>query len=510
MLPGLEDEIVTSRMLTPQDFQDRLLSFRGAAFGLEPVLTQSAWFRPHNRSEEVEASISSAPARIPAPACPACSRRPASSTWWCPMPPRWSEPDMRIAGGSRRLPRDCCAPARRRSTPPRCCCRRASREPATALYAFCRLADDAVDLDGGRPAALAQLRERLDARLCTAGRCRTRSTARCADVVGAIRHSQRRCPKPCSRASRGMRDGRRYDDLAELQAYAARVAGTVGAMMALLMGVRDARCAGARLRPRRRDAAHQHRARRRRGCPRRPALSAAALAARGRHRSRRLAGPAGVRPGAGLRGPAPAGCRRRAVPASQRRHRAAAAGCRPGIQAARLLYAEIGREVERRGRDLVARRVVVPLPRKLGLLGRALVAAALQAPSAASTSRPRARSCGCCARRRSRTASSTTSCSRAARARSCSCSTAATAARSARDSCPRVRRRSTSSTASRAGPGDPLGVDRARVRVRGGRPGDRHQRARARGAGLAVHPQRRRRPAQRRRRPRRRRPHLGR
>jgi phytoene desaturase len=54
LLPGLEREVVTSRMLTPQDFQDRLSSFRGAAFGLEPVLTQSAWFRPHNRSEDVE------------------------------------------------------------------------------------------------------------------------------------------------------------------------------------------------------------------------------------------------------------------------------------------------------------------------------------------------------------------------------------------------------------------------------------------------------------------------
>jgi len=54
VLPGLEAQVVTSRMLTPQDFQDRLLSFRGAGFGLEPVLTQSAWFRPHNRSEEVD------------------------------------------------------------------------------------------------------------------------------------------------------------------------------------------------------------------------------------------------------------------------------------------------------------------------------------------------------------------------------------------------------------------------------------------------------------------------
>jgi phytoene desaturase len=54
VLPDLEENIVTSRVTTPQDFQDRLLSFRGAAFGLEPVLSQSAWFRPHNRSEEVD------------------------------------------------------------------------------------------------------------------------------------------------------------------------------------------------------------------------------------------------------------------------------------------------------------------------------------------------------------------------------------------------------------------------------------------------------------------------
>jgi phytoene desaturase len=53
LLPGLGKHIVTSRMMTPQDFQDRLLSVRGAAFGLEPVLTQSAWFRPHNASEDV-------------------------------------------------------------------------------------------------------------------------------------------------------------------------------------------------------------------------------------------------------------------------------------------------------------------------------------------------------------------------------------------------------------------------------------------------------------------------
>ena len=53
ILPGLENEIVTSRIMTPQDFHDRLLSHQGAAFGMEPRLTQSAWFRPHNVSEDV-------------------------------------------------------------------------------------------------------------------------------------------------------------------------------------------------------------------------------------------------------------------------------------------------------------------------------------------------------------------------------------------------------------------------------------------------------------------------
>ena len=53
LLPELEDEIVTSRVLTPLDFRDRLNSVAGAGFGIEPILTQSAWFRPHNRSEDV-------------------------------------------------------------------------------------------------------------------------------------------------------------------------------------------------------------------------------------------------------------------------------------------------------------------------------------------------------------------------------------------------------------------------------------------------------------------------
>lgn len=54
VLPGLEESVVSSHMITPIDFKERLFSLKGAAFGLEPVLWQTAWFRPHNRSEELE------------------------------------------------------------------------------------------------------------------------------------------------------------------------------------------------------------------------------------------------------------------------------------------------------------------------------------------------------------------------------------------------------------------------------------------------------------------------
>ena len=54
LLPDLSEHIVASELLTPLDFETRLQSFKGAAFGLEPVLSQSASFRPHNKSEDVE------------------------------------------------------------------------------------------------------------------------------------------------------------------------------------------------------------------------------------------------------------------------------------------------------------------------------------------------------------------------------------------------------------------------------------------------------------------------
>jgi phytoene desaturase len=51
-LPDLSRHIVTERMIDPRHFQIELNSYLGSAFSVEPILTQSAYFRPHNRSDE--------------------------------------------------------------------------------------------------------------------------------------------------------------------------------------------------------------------------------------------------------------------------------------------------------------------------------------------------------------------------------------------------------------------------------------------------------------------------
>ena len=52
-LPDLRREIVTKRVFTPLDFRDELAAFQGSAFSVAPRLSQSAYFRPHNRDPEI-------------------------------------------------------------------------------------------------------------------------------------------------------------------------------------------------------------------------------------------------------------------------------------------------------------------------------------------------------------------------------------------------------------------------------------------------------------------------
>ena len=53
IMPGLAGSIVASKVITPNYFHDELLSVKGAAFGLEPKISQIAYFKPHNISEDI-------------------------------------------------------------------------------------------------------------------------------------------------------------------------------------------------------------------------------------------------------------------------------------------------------------------------------------------------------------------------------------------------------------------------------------------------------------------------
>ena len=169
------------------------------------------------------------------------------------------------------------------------------RESATALYAFCRLADDAIDVEADAAAGLAQLRAQLDR--VYDGNPLPQPVERL--LAQAVR--EHRIPRTLLDALlEGFEwdlAGRRYETLADLHCYAARVAGSVGAMMTLLMGVRDATVLARAWISVSRCSSPTSRAMwvgRARG----PHLSAAALAARRRHRPGRVAGAAGIQPGA--------------------------------------------------------------------------------------------------------------------------------------------------------------------------------------------------------------------
>lgn len=247
------------------------------------------------------------------------------------------------------------------------------RRPAYGLYAFCRLSDDAVDdaLARDRPAALARLATRL-ARIYDDAPSDSPADRAMADLVAAHRLPQA-LPAALIEGLAWDAQGRRYETLSDLTAYAARVAGSVGAMMTVLMGVRDAAVLA-------------------RACDLGVAMQFTNIARDVGEDARagRLYLPlawmreAGLDPEAFLADPV-AGPELRAIvgrllAVAEGLYARAEAGipglpldCRPAIRAARLIYAEIGRDLERRGLDPVATRARVPGRRKAALMARALL-----------------------------------------------------------------------------------------------------------------------------------------
>ena len=111
------------------------------------------------------------------------------------------------------------------------------RDPALALYAFCRLADDEVDLKAAKIDAVLRLRDRLD--LVYAGRPRDAAMDRAFAWVVEAFEMPRALPDALLEGLAWDAEGRRYATLSDVRAYSARVAAAVGAMMCVLMRVRD-------------------------------------------------------------------------------------------------------------------------------------------------------------------------------------------------------------------------------------------------------------------------------
>lgn len=241
---------------------------------------------------------------------------------------------------------------------------------AIALYAFCRLADDEVDLGSDSIEAVEGLRRRL-ANIYSAQSLSSPADRCFADVVTRFA-IPRELPEALLEGLAWDAGSRRYETLSDLIAYAVRVAGTVGAMMSLIMERRDPIVVA-------------------RACDLGIAMQLTNIvrdigedAGRGRlYLPLQWVREAGIDPDAWLANPKfDAGiseiARRLLAVADTFYGRATAgiaalpAACRPGIHAARLIYAEIGREVERAGLDSVSRRAVVSPARKLRLLAEAM------------------------------------------------------------------------------------------------------------------------------------------
>ncbi len=112
------------------------------------------------------------------------------------------------------------------------------RDPALALYAFCRLADDEVDEGGHKGRAVLDLQDRLDKAYAGTPRNAPEDRAFCA-IIEAF-DMPRALPEALLEGLAWDAVERRYDTLSGVRDYSARVAAAVGAMMCVLMRVRDA------------------------------------------------------------------------------------------------------------------------------------------------------------------------------------------------------------------------------------------------------------------------------
>ena len=247
------------------------------------------------------------------------------------------------------------------------------RDPALALYAFCRLADDAVDEGEEKVGAVLSLSERLE--LVYRGQPRNAPADRAFAAIVEEFEMPRALPEALLEGLAWDARGDRYNNLSGVRDYSARVAAAVGAMMCVLMRVRDANALS-------------------RACDLGVAMQLTNIARDVGEdaRARRIYLPlgwfdeAGVDPDAFLAEPLPTPEIRRMVARllaeADRLYRRSEAGiallprdARMGIFAARLIYAGIGRQIRSNAHDTVTMRAVTTKGQKLGYLSLAVARA---------------------------------------------------------------------------------------------------------------------------------------
>ncbi|NCO86607.1 MAG: phytoene/squalene synthase family protein [Rhodobacterales bacterium] len=248
------------------------------------------------------------------------------------------------------------------------------RDPALVLYAFCRLADDEVDEGTDKASAVLRLRDRLD--LAYAGRPRNAPEDRAFAAIVETFEMPRALPEALLEGLAWDAVGRRYATLSGVRDYSARVAAAVGAMMCVLMRVRDPHALA-------------------RACDLGVAMQLTNIARDIGEDARagRLYLPtgwlaeAGIDAGDFLRAPAATPAIRRMagrlLAEADRLYLRSEAGigalprdARMGIWAARLIYAGIGREVRRQGCDSITRRAHTSAAQKIGWMAQACARAA--------------------------------------------------------------------------------------------------------------------------------------
>jgi len=237
------------------------------------------------------------------------------------------------------------------------------RNGAYALYAFCRYSDDVIDLGDGDADAVARLQERLE-RACVGEPEDTPVDRAFAHVLREYAISQT-LPAALIEGLAWDAAGRRYNTIEDLHDYCARVAGSVGAMMAVLMGAREkdaiARATdlgvAMQLTNIARDVGEDARAGR-------VYLPLDWLQNAGVDVDEFLVRPVFT--------PALGGVVKTLLDEAQHYYERGLAGvdflpmrCRAGIVAAAGIYAEIGQQIASNGYDSITRRAVVSMRRKL-------------------------------------------------------------------------------------------------------------------------------------------------